>query len=287
VVNVLSIGECIQLACVLEATACKPGNVSPRRDFDDLTYLDFILSAAAIGPVLERAAASGVGQAIHDAVVATSRFVAGNCNLGTVLLLAPLAAASVGQDPESGIGKVLEDLTVEDSRRAFVAIRLAAPGGLGQVPEQDVRGEPTLPLQAVMALAAGRDLIARQYANGFQDVFELGVPALAGAPLEDAIIGCHLRLLATLGDTHIERRCGARIAGEARRRAADVLNLGWPGPAAAALAELDEWLRADGHRRNPGSTADLVAASLFVALRRRIINFPLRFRQLPKPTGRP
>jgi triphosphoribosyl-dephospho-CoA synthetase len=26
-------------------------------------------------------------------------------------------------------------------------------------------------------------------------------------------------------------------------------------------------LRADGHRRNPGATADLIAAALFVALR--------------------
>src|SRR5262249_10321978 len=73
---------------------------------------------------------------------------------------------------------VLHGLTVEDSRHVFAAIRLANPGGLGQAPEQDVRNEPTLPLRAVMALAADRDLIARQYANCFRDVFEIGVPAI-------------------------------------------------------------------------------------------------------------
>jgi triphosphoribosyl-dephospho-CoA synthase len=33
------------------------------------------------------------------------------------------------------------------------------------------------------------------------------------------------------------------------------------------LAKLDFWLRSDGNRRNPGTTADLIAAGLFVALR--------------------
>jgi len=44
----LSLGQTAQLACVLEATARKPGNVHRFADFDDLTYLDFILSALAI-----------------------------------------------------------------------------------------------------------------------------------------------------------------------------------------------------------------------------------------------
>ena len=57
------------------------------------------------------------------------------------------------------------------------AIRIANPGGLGNVPEQDVRNEPTVTLLEAMKLAADRDLIARQYANGFADVFDFGVPA--------------------------------------------------------------------------------------------------------------
>jgi len=34
------------------------------------------------------------------------------------------------------------------------------------------------------------------------------------------------------------------------------------------------WLRADGNRRNPGTSADLVAATLFVALREELIPLP-------------
>jgi triphosphoribosyl-dephospho-CoA synthase len=45
----------------------------------------------------------------------------------------------------------------------------------------------------------------------------------------------------------------------------------------AAAAELDFWLRSDGHRRNPGTTADLVATGLFVLLRDERLNWPVRF----------
>src|SRR5256712_6823519 len=41
-----------QLACLLEASAPKPGNVSPFASFRDATYEDFLASAAAIGPAL-------------------------------------------------------------------------------------------------------------------------------------------------------------------------------------------------------------------------------------------
>ena len=42
----LPVGLCAQLACVLEATARKPGNVHRFADFDDVSYLDFVTAAA-------------------------------------------------------------------------------------------------------------------------------------------------------------------------------------------------------------------------------------------------
>jgi triphosphoribosyl-dephospho-CoA synthase len=268
----LSIAECVHLACVLEATARKPGNVHRFRDFVDLTYADFILSAAAIAPILERTGERGVGVTVRDAVRATRRLVDTNTNLGIVLLLAPLAAVPRNRDLRSGVLDVLDHLTVDDSRAVFEAIRLANPGGLGDAPQEDVHGDATKPLRTVMALAADRDLVARQYANGYADVFETGLPALTipTFSLESAIIRCHLRLLAANPDTHIARRCGPDTAVEASRRAAMTLS------GEMDIAEFDAWLRADGHRRNPGSTADLVTASLFAALRGGKIPLPIR-----------
>ena len=43
--NVPSLGLCAQLACIWEATARKPGNVHRFRDFADVGYLDFLVSA--------------------------------------------------------------------------------------------------------------------------------------------------------------------------------------------------------------------------------------------------
>jgi triphosphoribosyl-dephospho-CoA synthase len=270
----LPTGLCAQIACIWEATARKPGNVHRHRDFDDLRYTDFLLSAAAIAPVLENAPRQRIGQTVLDCIRATRCVASTNTNLGIVLLLAPLAAVAPDQDVRSGVEAVLAALNGEDSRDVYAAIRLAKPGGLGRVPEEDVHAEPTRPLREIMALAADRDLVARQYADGFREVLDEGVPALLetwkrSGRMESAIIGCQLRLLASHPDSLIARKIGLAAAAEASRRAAQVVAAGWPGvPAAAsALAELDAWMCDDSHRRNPGTTADLVTSCLFVALR--------------------
>src|ERR1700752_2771700 len=129
----LSIGQCAQIACILEATARKPGNVHRYHDFDDLTYLDLLLPAAAIGPVMEQAPYQPVGVTVLEAIKATRRVVDTNSNLGIVLLLAPLASGPGNFDLRGGLMSVLRRLTVEDAKNVYAAIRLARPGGIGQV----------------------------------------------------------------------------------------------------------------------------------------------------------
>jgi triphosphoribosyl-dephospho-CoA synthase len=260
-----------QLACIWEASARKAGNVHPWADFADTSYLDFLTSAAALAPVLADAGQQSVGATILAGVQRTRQVARANTNLGIILLLTPLArAASRGLDRHA----VLAELTVDDARLAYTAIRLANPGGLGQAAEQDVQEEPTITLREAMALAADRDLIARQYANGFAEVFGDGLAALGEGlermgSLEGAILHTQLRLMAQHPDTLIARKCGSDVAQEAADRARAVLE-GRSRP-----ADLDNWLRADGRRRNPGTTADLIAAGLFVALEQRIIRLPL------------
>jgi triphosphoribosyl-dephospho-CoA synthase len=281
-----TLGLFAQLACLWEASARKPGNVHRFQDFADVTYLDFVASAAAIAPVFSAVAdherAPGVGEIVLAGVRATRKVANTNTNLGILLLLAPLAKAPTGIGLPAGVLQVLEALTVADADSVYQAIRLAAPAGLGRVEDQDVSQPPTQTLRQVMALAADRDLVARQYANGFEEVFQLGVPALERGleetgGLEDAIIVCHLDLLVQYPDSLIARKCGLALAQEASRRAALVIGAGGPRTSTGrrACAEFDRWLRGDGHRRNPGTTADLVAACLFVALRQGIMQLPL------------
>jgi triphosphoribosyl-dephospho-CoA synthase len=273
----LDAGLCAQIACIWEATARKPGNVHRYRDFNDCHYTDFLLSAAAIAPVMTTACQRRVGATILEAVQATRRVTGTNTNLGIVLLLVPLATVPPEQELRSGIANILAELDVEDARLTYEAIRLAAPGGLGQVAQQDVQEEPTQTLRQVMTLAAQRDLIARQYANDFAEVFDDGVPALLTGlqrtgSIEGAIISAHLRLMAEYPDTLIERKCGWAEAEEAARRARAVLD-----GRETELNRFDAWLREDGHRRNPGATADLLTACLFVMLRENLITLPPQF----------
>jgi triphosphoribosyl-dephospho-CoA synthase len=266
--------EMLRAACVLEATVRKAGNVHPEASFADLAYEDFIVSANAAAPILARACELGVGRAILEAVAATKEVTRSNTNLGIILLLAPLAAVPRQTRLADGIGDVLKGLTLDDTQLAYQAIRLAQPGGMGQVDNEDISRPPTTTLREAMCLAAERDLVARQYADNFSIVLESGLPYLKRAGdfalhWETAIIGLQLELLARYPDSLIVRKCGRETAGEVSRRAAAVLKAGAHGTERARieLARFDTWLRADGNRRNPGTTADLIAAILFAAFR--------------------
>ncbi len=277
-----SIGQCVALATLLEATAAKPGNVHRGADFEDVTYPEFIAAGIAIAPELEKATERPLGETILAAVEATRRVTPRNTNLGTILLLTPLAAVPAEAPLRAGVGAVLARLTAANARHCYAAIRLASPGGLGHVDEADVASPAPPDLMAAMRLAADRDLVARQYADGFSQVFDCAAAWLAadlnsGLALSEAIIHVHLRLMSQFPDSLIARKGGGELAARSAARAAKVLEAGRPGSDAYedALADLDFWLRSDGHRRNPGTTADLVAAGLFVLLRDGIISEPL------------
>ncbi len=266
-------------ACLLEASAEKPGNVTPTRDFRDMTYTDFLLSGLAVGPVMGQARRYPVGDLVWRAIVATRAVTRVNTNLGIVLLLAPLARAYALHRPadltglRESVRAVLADLTVEDARRAYAAIRLAQPGGLGRVTDHDVADEPAVDLRTAMVAAAARDTVAAQYATGYELVFQLGVPALlqainSGLDARDATVRVFLTFLATVPDTLIARKIGREEAVAVSTRARQVVLAGGGCTTAGyqAQADLDRYLRDPGNRRNPGTTADLIAATLFAAL---------------------
>jgi len=281
-------------------SAPKPGNISPGRAFHDLRYEDFLAGAAAIGAPLAAAGSQPLGVTIRTAIETTARWTRSNTNLGIVLLLAPLAKAAVRLPPSPlrGFGetgkadtaredvvsgfsptlrdetrRVLDGTTVDDAREVYVAIRRAAPGGLGKVADQDVADEPTLRLLEVMRLAADRDSIAREYATTFELTFVTGVPALErarrdGLSWDDAVVETFLTLLASTEDTHIARRGGTAIAADVSRQARAAIAAGGvrSSEGREAIERMDRGLGDARHIGNPGTTADLTAASIFVAL---------------------
>ncbi len=295
-----SIESAVRLACLAEVHAEKPGNVSPTRTFDDIAIADFVKSAKAVAPILGTASTRTVGESILQAIRATRNAVDSNTNLGIVLLLGPLVMAAeqlpeqaehIAVDTErlavdtnwanrdfNGLPdrtamrhaaeRVIDAIDPAQSEQIYDAIRLAKPGGMGQVESMDVNSPPPEPpsIHAAMESAKSRDRIALQYATGFADLFDNVVPVLKTAITEaedmlDGICVAQIRLLAAAPDSLIARKCGTATAAEVQTWAKQT-----DPTSKRQRDELDRRLRSDGHRLNPGTTADLIAAGLFVLL---------------------
>lgn len=273
-------------ACRLDVAVRKPGNVSVVSPGHRMDAAMFVASAeAAAGPLFEPGAR--VGERIEAAVAASWAAAGCNTNLGIVLLCAPIALAIECAPPpapaatlQQAINAVLAELDLDDARAAFRAIARARPGGLGHAPAEDVHRPPSLDLRAAMALAAPRDSIARQYANGYVELFELALPlwprgfspmggvacAHPDAPTTARVQRIYLGLLSRLPDSHIVRKHGDALAHTVMRAAQGwrvQSDAGLPLDAMPAFAEWDATLKAAAI--NPGTSADLTVATLFVA----------------------
>jgi len=277
---------CFLRACELDVAVRKPGNVSWASPGHGMRAEMFIASAQAAAAPLFRPG-TRVGERVEAAVAATWAVAGCNTNLGILLLCAPITAA-VQRHPEAAtadalklaIEEVLADLDLADAQAAFRAIARAHPGGLGTAPSQDVHYPPSVDLRAAMALAAARDSIARQYRDGFADLFDLAsvatregflLTATRSSAVPDAstvatVQRLYLSLLSRFVDSHIVRNHGEAVAHIVMTAAqAWQLRACRDGEVDAdpEFAAWDASLKAD--RINPGTTADLTVAALMIA----------------------
>jgi triphosphoribosyl-dephospho-CoA synthase len=265
-------------ACRDELDAPKPGNVHVFADGHRMTAADFVRSAEAAAAPLA-APGTRVGLRVLQAVEAVRATVGSNTNLGIILLCAPLAAAVELEpiDLRIALSNVLAGLDIEDANLAFRAIALAAPGGLGYAERHDVHAPATVTLAEAMAAAAHRDRIAYQFSSNFADIFDRGMTWLDASARrwsnpKWATLAVYLGFLATFPDTHIVRKYGAAVAEDVRATAMEFERRLQSEQPADLLADLLAW---DGvlKRRaiNPGTSADLTVATLFVHRLRSIL----------------
>lgn len=264
------IAGAFRAACLAELDALKAGNVHRFSEGHGMSVAQFEAAAQAAAPRIAREGAPA-GARIEAAVRASLAATGLNTNLGIVLLCAPLAAAAeAGGALRAALGRVLDALDIEDARAAYRAIALANPGGLGRAEAQDVAAEPSIGLREAMALAAGRDRIARQYVDNFGDVWGVGLARLAGLDATDVgaqAEAVHLAFMAAFPDSHIARKFGVEVAEAVRAEAEGVARrVDWSAPASVrheVLGAFDASLKARG--LNPGTSADLTVATLFAA----------------------
>ena len=270
--------EAVRWACLLEATSPKAGNVYPGQAFTDLAYVDFVAAAEIASKQLGNPKLK-ISQRMLSAVDETYSLTKTNVNLGIILLLGPLVAADENMIKQAksprddfawkeSIAAALDRFDNDDGRTIFEAISNAAAGGLGKVDQLDI-SDSTPPVNIVdaMKLAEQRDRIAKQYACGFTDLIDQVVPIVEksirdSGDLLTGISRAHLSLLAMAPDTLIARKNGDEVAQAVQKRAQKVNPLD-----PTSVAKFDASLRSKTHKLNPGTTADLIAAALYVLIR--------------------
>ena len=151
-IRVADVAAAAQLACLLEAAAPKPGNVSPGCHFADARYEDFLASAAAIGAPLSGAGTRPVGATVRLAIEATAQWIRSNTNLGMVLLRSPLPRAALLGSPSAGKGTA----PVFPSPR--VGLRRAAPGGRDDVRDRRAGARPGASRRTVLGRCGRRNV---------------------------------------------------------------------------------------------------------------------------------
>jgi triphosphoribosyl-dephospho-CoA synthase len=292
--------SCGVQACLLEVSARKPGNIYPGKDFENTYYGDFILGSKALKPVLRESAVRGfqagrreigvediqVGFLVKKAVLAVKKsHKGGNTHLGIAMFLVPLCAAAGFCLASSKnfarlracLKKLLLGTTVQDSLDFFDAVNIAGAGGLGKsrLDVKDRKSKEKLKKRnmtflKLMKYSSRRDGVARELASNMPVVFNFVVPNfrknLRKTTMKKAIVQTYLQTLAKYPDTLISRKVGAKKAKEVSKKVGRVLQAGgiYTKEGRIKIKQLDKYLRSEDNKLNPGATADLITAGLFL-----------------------
>jgi triphosphoribosyl-dephospho-CoA synthase len=276
------IARCAQLAMILEVSATpKPGNIDRDHNYIDTRFEHFLASAIGVYPILEKAAVSttGIGKLLHDSVVESSKWQSGgNTHFGAFILLIPLVMAG-GKCENNNclkeeVFRIVRETTVNDSvefYRAFamagVKVRPVADLDLADTDSIEKIKAHGLTLFNLMDISASYDMIAEEWVNGFEKTFECCVlirDKIKKYGINDAVVLTFMELLSRNKDTFIRTKFDIKKAEEVSMRATSILQKVDMTGIKADIGQFDEELLKEGV--NPGSTADIIIAGLFVSL---------------------
>ena len=289
------VAKTAQIASVLEVSGHpKPGNVHRTRDFPDMVFEDFLISGIVIGDTMKKAAKRGlkfgpdsldkieIGKLIKEAVIETNKWVAHNTNLGIIMLLTPLsAAAGMSNDIDElqdNVDRIIRDTTPYDAANLYDAINIADAGGMGEKDELDVGNDDSkkqlidkgINMYDVLDLSAQWDMLAFELTRTMPITFEIGYPTFNGVKqtnnINNATVQTFLTILSIYSDTLIARKfdveTAQKVSEDARLIIAEGGILTYKGT--DMINEFDKELVKKN--LNPGTTADLTASSVMVAL---------------------
>jgi len=261
--NSEEIVNCARKACELEASAEKPGNVTPSKSFDNMSYKDFVDSAKTLEQFIETAAVEGenseIGKLIYEA---TSKEK--NVNFGIIIMFMPLAATR-----GNSTKKIIGSLTPHDTKWIVQAMQKGKLGGMGLKDESlgkydimskeifNVIDEEEITPLKLMEMSQPYDTLAKEWVNDYPISRAIAERISTD---EYSIVNEYLLILSLYPDTLIARKAGIDESRKVSQMARQVLD------GVISKEKFDSYLRADGNILNPGTTADLIATGLFLKL---------------------
>ncbi|WP_254862780.1 triphosphoribosyl-dephospho-CoA synthase [Halovivax gelatinilyticus] len=270
-----------QLALLLEVSGTpKPGNVDRSRDLGSLRFEHFLAGAVGARPGFELAeAGESIGRSFERAVEGMAQNGGENTQFGSLLLLVPLVSAARTTLSREAVDRVTADTTVDDAAafyRAFdhVDVRVSDPPehasaldvrrGSAAIPAVRERG---LSLRSILELGVPGDDVAREWVRGYDRSFAAAdrLESVDGT-LSDRAARVYLELLADRPDTLVATAHDESVAADVSERATQlVARDAFETDREAVCAFADELV---DRGVNPGTTADITAAGLFIALER-------------------
>ncbi len=263
----------IKFVCDTEIKSLKPGNVHKYSEGHGMNLKDFLKSSLIISKCLTKNNLD-LGKKILISVNEIQNKIKKNTNLGIILMLSPIATIVQEEGVISKeellkkIKSLIKKQNIKNSIPIFKAISLTSPGGLGFSKKYDVNEPPNTNLYKAMEFAKKKDLIARQYCNGFEDIYKIGIPAYKKfynkwGKVDWALTGVYLTFLKKFNDSHIARNKGNKIARSIKKEAKKYYfflkrnkNL---TKIKKELLVFDKKLKSKGI--NPGTIADLTVAT--------------------------
>ena len=288
------IAKLAQIASVLEVSGWpKPGNVHRTRNYDDMVFQDFVISGVVIGDTMEEVANQAkeiddlsnaeLGKYILQAVNETNKWIETNTNLGIMMMCIPIAASAAisnGFDEiQENVGRLMDATTVEDAVNLYDAINVADAGGMGDQEEFDVMSEKAKDelrannqtMYDVLKISAGWDRLANELTSKMPVCFEIGYPTFSDFwktcddvdVINKASVLTFMTILSQVRDTLISRKYGDEVAESVSQKASEILEFKDDDSFLEKLLEFDDYLY--DNKLNPGTTADLTAASIFLS----------------------
>ena len=286
--NSFDIMKASQIACCLEVSSFKPGNVHRNKDYDDIKYHHFLNSGVAFGDIIYKASKDpqNIGQYIKLAVIESKKWSPSNANLGIIMLHTPIATTT-GQMEEFNINTLKKEIkntvkntTTDDAIAVYDAIEIAMPNinppkegpdAQKNDAKQELR-EKNLTLYDVFKISSSWDSISYEWTKGFNISFEgyylLNKYYKQYNNINLATTKTFLNILSNYPDTLIARKKDENTSKMVSNKAKEVLN----NFNEESLLKFDKFLSNEGNKLNPGTTADLIASSLMIFLLDRINN---------------